>query len=347
MDKVRLGKTEITVCKNGFGALPVQRLTEEDAVYLIRKAYDNGIRFFDTARAYSDSEYKLGKALSGIRKNVYVATKSGQVTLEGIKKDFETSLEMLNTDYVDIYQFHNPSFCPKEDDEIYRFVMEEKKKGRIRHIGITNHRLKVAEEAIDSGLYDTLQFPFSYLSGEEEMKLVEKCRQKDMGFIAMKGLAGGLLNNSRACYAFMRQFDNVLPIWGIQRERELDEWLSFNSHPVTMTPEISSVIEKDRKELSSQFCRGCGYCMPCPQGIEINQCARMIQLIRRSPSDDQLSEKGQKMMARILECRKCGKCVKKCPYSLPIPLLLEKNYRDYMDILEGRISVSVTEDARR
>ena len=139
----------------------------------------------------------------------------------------------------------------------------------------------------------------------------------------MKGLSGGLLNNSSACYAFMSQFDNVLPIWGVQREKELDEWLSYNSNPPTLTPELQKVIDADRKELSSEFCRGCGYCMPCPKGIQINQCARMVQLIRRSPSESQLSAEGQAMMAKIKECVKCGQCMKKCPYSLPIPTLLE------------------------
>jgi len=206
MDKVRLGKTEITVCRNGFGALPVQRISTEDAVYLIRKAFDNGITFFDTARAYTDSEYKLGIALKGIRDKVYVATKTMSTTLEGVKKDLETSLTTLDTDYIDIYQFHNPSFCPSLDSDIYQYLLEAKREGKIRHIGITNHRLDVANEAIDSGLYETLQFPFSYISGDKELELVTKCKSKDMGFIAMKGLSGGLLTNSRACYAFMRQF---------------------------------------------------------------------------------------------------------------------------------------------
>ncbi len=346
MDTVRLGKTGITVCKNGFGALPIQRLSTEDAVYLIRKAYDGGITFFDTARAYSDSEYKLSIALKGIRDKVYVATKTASTTLEKVKEDLETSLRTLKTDYIDIYQFHNPSFCPKESDDIYQYLLEAKKDGKIRHIGITNHRLDVADEAIESALYETLQFPFSYISGEKELELVKKCRKEDIGFIAMKGLSGGLLTDSHLCYAFMAQFDNVLPIWGVQREKELDEWLSYNDKGVTMTPLMEEEIQNDRKELSGEFCRGCGYCLPCPRGIQINQCARMIQLIRRSPSESQLGKEGQEMMAKIKDCVKCGACMKKCPYSLPIPTLLEKNLKDYQDILSGKLSVKVTHDAR-
>ncbi len=144
----------------------------------------------------------------------------------------------------------------------------------------------------------------------------------------------------------MNQFDNVLPIWGVQRERELKEWLSYNTNPPKLDEEIEELIEKDRKELSGEFCRGCGYCLPCPMGIQINQCARMIQLIRRSPSQSQLSKEGQEMMMKIKSCIKCGRCKTKCPYSLDIPTLLEKNLEDYLDILSGRVRVQVTEDAR-
>ena len=348
MDRVTLGKTCITVCRNGFGALPIQRIGKEDAAYLVKKAYENGVNFFDTARAYTDSEEKLGYATSSFRDKIYIATKTAAMNGEELKKDLETSLSLLKTDYIDIYQFHNPPFCPKPGDGtlLYEAMVEAKKEGKIRHIGITNHRLGVAKEAIESGLYETLQFPFSYISGEKELELLNLCRENDMGFIAMKGLAGGLLNNSRVCYAFMSQFDNVLPIWGVQRERELDEWLSYNNNPPVMDDEIKEIIEKDRKELSGDFCRGCGYCMPCPMGIQISECARMIQMIRRSPSESQLSEEARAMMANIHNCVKCGKCMDKCPYSLPIPTLLEKNLEDYEGIIEGRIEVSVTKDAR-
>lgn len=348
MDRVTLGKTGITVCRNGFGALPIQRIGKEDAAYLVRKAYENGVNFFDTARAYTDSEEKLGYATSSFRDKIYIATKTAAKNGEDLKKDLETSLSLLKTDYIDIYQFHNPTFCPKPGDGtgLYEAMLEAKKEGKIRHIGITNHRLGVAKEAIESGLYETLQFPFSYISGEKEMELLAMCREKEMGFIAMKGLAGGLLNNSRVCYAFMSQFDNVLPIWGVQRERELDEWLSYNDNPPVMDEEVKSIIEKDRKELSGDFCRGCGYCMPCPMGIQISECARMIQMIRRSPSEGQLGTDAKAMMANIHNCVKCGKCMDKCPYSLPIPTLLEKNLEDYEAIIEGRIEVAITKDAR-
>ena len=255
MDMVTLGSTGITVNKNGFGALPIQRISQEDAVYLARKAYKAGIRFFDTARAYTDSEVKLGEAFDGIRTKVYIATKTAAQNAEDFWKDLHTSLTNLRTDYIDLYQFHNPAFCPKPGDGsgLYEAMQEAKAKGMIRHIGITNHRLKVAHEAIDSGLYETLQFPFSYISGEQELELVNKCKAANMGFIAMKGLSGGLITNSAAAYAFEAQFDGVLPIWGVQRERELDEFLSYIDNPPRMTDDIRAVIEGDRAELCGEL----------------------------------------------------------------------------------------------
>ena len=341
MKNVRLGKTGIITDKNGFGALPIQRISVEEAVKLVKKAYNAGFTFFDTARAYTDSEIKLGEAFDGIRDRVFIASKTQAQNGEDLKKDLDTTLKNLRCEYLDLYQFHNPAFCPKPGDGtgLYEAAEEAKKDRKIRHIGITNHRLAVAKEAIESGLYETLQFPFSYLSGEQEIELVNMCKEADMGFIAMKALAGGLINNSAAAYAFLDRFDNVLPIWGVQRESELDEFISYIGNPPVMTDELSAVIEKDRQELSGEFCRGCGYCMPCPVGIEINNCARMSLMIRRAPSEAQLTPEMQAKMKKIEDCLHCGQCKEKCPYGLDTPTLLEKNYEDYKRILAGEVSV--------
>ena len=338
MNTVTLGKTGIVTNKNGFGSLPVQRVDDETAVRLLRMAYEGGITFFDTARAYTDSEHKLGLAFEGMREKIFIASKTGSTTPEGFWKDLETTLGNLKTDYLDLYQFHNPDFCPKPGDGsgMYELMCESKAQGKIRLIGIKIHRLFVATEAVESGLYETLQFPFSYLASQEDIDLVKKCGEAGMGFIAMKGLSGGLINNSAAAYAFMAQYENVLPIWGIQREAELEEFLSYIETPPTMTPEISAVIEKDRKELQGEFCRGCGYCMPCPAGIEINACARMSLMIRRAPSAAQLTPEMQKKMMQIEHCLHCGKCISKCPYHLDTPPLLQKNLKDYKEILAGK-----------
>lgn len=341
MDHVTLGTTGITVNKNGFGALPIQRVSQEYAVFLLRKAFDAGVRYFDTARAYTDSEEKLGAAFEGIRDKLYIATKTGAKTAEGFWRDLETSLKNLRTDYIDVYQFHNPGFCPKPGDGtgLYEAMLEAKARGIVRHIGITNHSLAVAKEAIESGLYETLQFPFCYLSGEQELELINMCREKNMGFVAMKSMSGGLITNSRAAYAFAAQYDTVLPIWGVQRETELDEFLSYINDSPRMDDELRAVIEKDRAELAGDFCRGCGYCMPCPVGIEINTCARMSLFLRRSPSASHLSKRGQAMMKKIEDCLHCRQCAAKCPYHLDTPALLEKNYEDYKKVLAGEIKV--------
>ena len=335
---VTLGKTGITVIKNGFGALPVQRIGTEDAVKLLRMAYDGGMRFFDTARFYTDIEVKLGLAFSDIRDKIYIASKTGAVTAEGFWRDLETTLTNLKTDYLDIYQFHNLGFVPKPGDEsgLYEAMLEAKRMGKIRHIGMTNHRITLAHEIIDCGLYETLQFPFSYLASDADVELVHKCEKAGMGFIAMKGLSGGLITNSSAAFAYLDQFPGVLPIWGIQRQSELEEFLSYNDNPPTMTEEIKDIIKHDRDELCDEFCRGCGYCMPCPKEIEINNCARMSLLLRRSPSSGHLSDDGQAKMKKIEDCIECGLCKSKCPYGLDTPNLLKRNYKDYMEILNGK-----------
>ncbi|MBQ0038466.1 MAG: aldo/keto reductase [Clostridiales bacterium] len=341
MSKVTLGSTGIIAEKNGFGALPIQRVSHDYAGMLLRKAYEAGFTYFDTANMYSDSEEKIGEALSDVRENIFIATKTGATDVETFWTHLNLSLERMKTDYIDVYQFHNPDFCPKPGDGtgLYEAMLEAKAQGKIRHIGITNHRLAIAEEAVRSGLYETLQFPFCYLATEKDLALVELCREHNMGFIAMKGLSGGLLTNSAACYAWLDQFDNVLPIWGVQRECELDEFISYIDNPPAMTDEMRAAIDADRKELIGEFCRSCGYCMPCPQGIEIRQCARMSQLIRRSPSAELMNEANQAMMRNIENCLECGQCKSHCPYGLDIPNLLKKNLADYEDILAGRTKI--------
>ena len=333
MTQIRLGKTEIVTNKNGFGALPIQRISFEDADALIMHAYENGITFFDTARFYTDSEQKLGKALCarGLRDKVYIASKTMCTDTEQFWAQLETSLTDLQTDYLDLYQFHNPAFCPKPDDGtgLYEAMQKAKAQGKIRHIGITNHRLTVALEAIESGLYETLQFPFSYLASDEEIALTEKCRKADMGFIAMKGMSGGLIKRADAAYTFMTQFDNVLPIWGVQRMEELEQFLACEKNPPVMNQEMKAFIETERRELSGEFCRGCGYCMPCPVGIKINDCARMSLMIRRASIDIYMDEAHQAEMEAIEKCLHCGQCAAKCPYGLDTPKLLEKNLIDY------------------
>ena len=341
MRQLRLGKTGILTPQNAFGALPIQRDDTETAVMLLRKAYTGGMTFFDTARAYTDSEVKMGIALSDVRDQIFIATKTGASTPEEMKRHLETSLTNLKTDHVDIYQFHMANRCyrPGDGTGMYETMEDFRRQGMIRHIGITAHKIGVAEEAVESGLYATLQFPFSYLSGQREIDLVEKCRTADVGFIAMKAIAGGLITNAAAAMAYIAQYDNVLPIWGIQRETELDQWLSFMNGVPAMDAAMQAVIEADKASLGADFCRGCGYCMPCPKEITINQCARISLMIRRAPSEGWLNEHWQAEMAKTTECIGCGLCRSRCPYELDIPALLKKNYEDFQLVLSGERSV--------
>lgn len=344
MRNITLGSTGITVPQNGFGALPIQRISMEDAVAVLQRAYEGGMRFFDTARAYSDSEEKIGKAFHGFaerREEVYVATKTAATTPEEVREQLAISLKNMELDYVDIYQFHcvNQCYKPGDGTGMYECLQELKAAGKIRHIGITTHKLGIAKEIIASGLYETLQYPLSYLSSDEEISLVEACKKQNMGFIGMKGLAGGLINNASAAMAFMQQFDHVIPIWGVQRMSELEEWLAFMNQEPILTKELQSFIEKERAELTGDFCRGCGYCMPCPAGIMINQCARMSLMLRRASSQAWLTPQMQEEMKKIEGCLECGACRKKCPYELDTPNLLKKNYEDYKKVLSGEVDV--------
>ncbi|MGN8632107.1 aldo/keto reductase [Blautia sp. HCP3S3_G3] len=341
MNQITLGTTGITVCQNAFGALPIQRVGMDEATAILRRAYEGGIRFFDTARAYSDSEEKVGAAFDGMRDKIYIASKTAAKTPEDFWQHLETSLKNLRTDYIDLYQFHCVDQCyrPGDGTGMYECMLQAKEQGKIRHIGVTAHKLAIAMECVESGLYETLQFPFSYLSSEKDIELVNACQKANMGFIAMKGLAGGLIHNSRAAMAFMTQFDNVLPIWGIQKMEELEEWLVFMEETPVYDEELRAYVEQEKKELSGDFCRGCGYCMPCPAGIMINNCARMSLMLRRAPSKAWLTEEMQAEMAKIKNCLNCRQCVSKCPYELNTPELLRKNLEDYRKVLAGEVKV--------
>lgn len=340
MRNVTLGSTGITTIQNAFGALPIQRVSDEEAVRILRAAYDGGMRYFDTARAYSDSEHKIGLALRDVREDIYIATKTMAKDPDTFWADLEQSLAELQTDYIDIYQFHCVPACwrPGDGTGMYECMLEAKEQGKIRHIGVTAHLLNVAFELVESGLYETLQFPFSYLSGEQELELVRACEEANMGFVVMKGMAGGLIRRADVAMAFTAGY-NVMPIWGIQKMEELDEWLSFNDTTPEMTPEIEEFIAAERAELAGDFCRGCGYCMPCSVEISINQCARMSLMLRRAPSSAWTTEHWQAEMAKIEDCIDCGICEERCPYQLKVPELLRKNWVDYQAVIAGEVEV--------
>ena len=282
MQKVMLGNTGLMVTRVGFGVLPLQRVTMDVAKRILTKAYENGINFFDTARAYSDSEEKIGNALSSVRKEIVIATKTHATDVKTFWEHLETSLRNLKTDYIDIYQFHNPKNLPIAGDELYEAMREAKQKGYIRHIGITNHTFNTGHKAVESGLYETLQYPLNHISSQMDLELSFLCKEKGVGFIAMKALSGGLITNAETAFCYLWQFPHILPIWGIQHEAELDQFIHLEKNPPLLDETQQIRIENDRNALSGSFCRSCGYCLPCPANIPIPNAARMKFLLRRA-----------------------------------------------------------------
>jgi len=336
MEKTRLGRTGLMVSRTAFGALPIQRVDMETARTILRQAYEGGINFFDTARGYSDSEAKLGYALADVRQEIILATKcSGAKDRASVLQLIETSLSNLRTDYVDILQLHNPATLPDPDDpdSTYAGLIEAREKGMARYIGITNHKLDRALEAARSGMYDTVQFPLSAISAERDLELIAVCKEHDVGLIAMKAMSGGLLTDARLAFAALRRYENVVPIWGIQRESELAEFLALEADPPEWTAELAAAVEREKAELSGDFCRGCGYCLPCPVEIPIPMAARISLLLHRAPSARFLTPEWQAQMDRIEDCLECNQCSEKCPYELDTPALLKKMLVEYRAFL--------------
>ena len=255
MKQITLGSTGIQTPQNAFGALPVQRVSMDQAVKILQRAYEGGMTFFDTARAYSDSEEKTGEAFGHMRDKIYIATKTAATTPDEFWRQLETSLRLLKTDYLDLYQFHcvNQCYRPEDGTGMYECMLKAKEQGMIRHIGVTAHKIGIAEECVASGLYETMQFPFSYLSSVQELQLVEACSRQNMGFIAMKGMAGGLIQDGITAAAWMDTQEGVVPIWGVQRESELDQFLKCIREGVELTKERLETIEKDRKEMEHEY----------------------------------------------------------------------------------------------
>lgn len=321
------------VSRVGFGGLPIQRISADESGTILRAAHDAGVNFFDTARAYSDSEEKIGRGLGAVRHDVIIATKSMAKNGDALRSDIDLSLSKLKTNYIDIYQVHFAEFvpAPEGEDGLYAALMSARKAGKIRHIGITSHRLSVALEAAESGLYETVQFPLSCLSTDDELKLIEVCKNHNVGVIAMKAMAGGLIRNVEAAFAFLWQHENVVPIWGIQRRSELDQFIALAKNPPQLNSSLRMAIDAEKKELAGDFCRGCGYCLPCPQKIPISTAARMSLFLRRAPSAQFLTLDWQEKMKLIENCTQCGSCAKKCPYGLDTPALLKRNFEDYLE----------------
>lgn len=337
MHHFTLGRTGLEISRTGFGALPIQRISFDEAGAILNRALDGGINYIDTARAYTDSEEKIGRAIGRRRDEFFIATKTHAKTAEGFWRDLETSLNLLQTDHIDVYQLHNPPFVPVPGgaDGLYDAAVKAREAGKIRFIGISQHSIDRAFEAVNSGLYDTLQYPFNHLATDREIELVRLCREKNVGFVCMKAMSGGLVTDARLPFAWLSQFDHIVPIWGVQRMEELEQLLSFSENPPALDADTLSMIEADRRALVGAFCRSCGYCLPCPAGIPIHNANRMRQLLERSPWQSWVTPEWQAGMAKIENCVRCGACAKKCPYGLKPYETLPGQLAFYRDFLKS------------
>jgi predicted aldo/keto reductase-like oxidoreductase len=337
MQTVRLGKTGLKVSRVGMGGIPIVRPPEDEAIRVIRRALDLGITFIDTAWRYGVSEERIGKGIAGRRDQVILATKThtrgkGDKAKASALEQLEQSLKHLNTGYIDLWQFHGVNTL-EEYEQILSLngameaAREALQTGKIRHIGISSHSLDVALEAVRSGLFEAVQFPFNFVNHDPADELVPLAREHDVGFIAMKPLAGGQLRKANLAIKYLLQFDNVVPDPGIQKIEEIEEIVDIvNSGSWELAEQEWQEIEDIRVRLGRRFCQWCRYCMPCPQGVDIPPLmnARCVD------------HYGANFVSRVAEavksaenCVQCGEGEEKCPYQLPIREMIVENVAFY------------------
>ncbi|MDR3225101.1 MAG: aldo/keto reductase [Clostridiales Family XIII bacterium] len=330
MEYIDFGRTGMKASRTGFGALPIQRCNSDEATRILRRAYDGGVNFYDTANGYSDSEEKIGRALKDVRGNIIIASKTMAGTPEKMREHLETSLRRLQTDYLDLYQFHNLYPTDEMLDTMEDFIKE----GKVLHLGLTLHQRALAFEAIRSGKFESLQFPLSGLSNEDDFLLAQACGEAGMGFVAMKALSGGLVRDIEANFAVLRSKGNIIPIWGIQRIEELEEFLDLGEKKPPLSEAHLASMEREKAALGDHFCRGCGYCLPCPADIDLSMAPRMNLFMLRAPYQPMLAKKEQEKMARIENCTECHACAARCPYGLKPYELVKEQLAWYKRFLE-------------
>ena len=327
MDTVRLGRTELQVTRIGFGGIPIQRVSDEDARRVIRRTFDLGVTFFDTAHGYGTSEGRIGDALSGQRPHVILATKTPARDRSGALEHLELSLKRLRTDVIDLWQLHNVSSENDYDQVIgpggaLEAAREARRDGVVKHIGLTSHSMEIALKAVISDLFETIQFPFNYVTREAEERLIPLAEKHDVGFIGMKPFGGGLLDNARLSIKYVLQWDHVVPDPGIETISDIEGIIDVLSGDRRLTDEDLQEIARIRSEVGNRFCRRCGYCLPCQAEIPIPVALNIKSFIRRFPSDQVLEGGIADVAAKAATCLKCGDCETRCPYELPIREML-------------------------
>jgi predicted aldo/keto reductase-like oxidoreductase len=323
MEMVRLGKTGLMVSRIGFGGIPIQRLTDNETVNVVRRCLDLGVNFIDTANAYTTSEERIGKAIAGRRDGLIIATKTHALTIEGIEKDIELSLERLGIETIDLYQFHNVSKTKDLETVLdpegpLVAVEKAKKAGKINHIGVTSHSMDAAKELVKSGRFETIMFPFNFIAKEAETDLLSLTREHDVGFIAMKPLAGGMLDNVAIAFKYLLQYPDVVPIPGIEKPHEIEEIVRICEGPWVMSEADRGEMQRLRDELGTKFCRRCNYCQPCTEEIPISTVMIIESFEKRFPPKRFFAGNPAAAMEKATGCTECGECEARCPYHLPI-----------------------------
>ena len=337
MKTVRLGKTELEVSRVGFGSIPIQRLTEDEAISVMQRCLDLGVTFFDTANSYTTSEERIGKAIAGKRKQVVIATKTGARDKATAEEHLELSLKRLNTDYIDLWQFHNVSAFEAYEQVLgprgaMEAAQEALRAGKIRHIGITSHSMDVALKAVPSGHFETIQFPFNFVTNEPARELVPLAQKHGLGFIAMKPLAGGLLEDANLAIKYLLQFENVVPDPGIEKIEEIEEIVDIVNGVWELTFGEQQELGRIRAQVGNRFCRSCEYCQPCPQGVRIPIIVRFRSFWRRLSAERLFTGWVAEAMESAKQCVQCGECEEKCPYHLPTREMIVENSEFYEDI---------------
>jgi len=340
MQTIRLGKSGLVASRVGFGGIPIQRLTEGEAVTVVRRCLDLGVNFFDTAHGYTTSEERIGYALavaSGRRDRFLIATKTPARDRAAAQRHLALSLSRLQTDYVDLWQFHNVSTFEAYEQVLgpggaMEVARKAQQAGTVRHIGITSHSMDVALRAVASGLFETVQFPFNFVTNEAAEQLLPLALAHDVGFIAMKPFAGGLLGEARLSIKYLLQFDNVLPDPGIEIVEEIEEIVGIVNGAWALTPEERIEIERVRAEVGTRFCRRCGYCEPCPQGVSIPTIMNLRSFWKRFPAEGFSTGWIAEAITSAELCIHCGECEEKCPYHLPIQEMLDENLAFFQDV---------------
>lgn len=336
MEKMRLGRTGMTVSRLGFGGIPIQRLAEDEAIAVVRRCLELGINYIDTANGYTTSEQRIGIAVRGQREKVLIATKSGARTREGVEGHLKLSLERLGTDYIDLYQFHGVSDAKALEqvlasDGPLAAVEEARSVGKVRHIGITCHQIDVAKDAVRTDRFETVMFPFNFITSEPADELLPLAREHDVGFIAMKPLAGGMLQNVPLAFKYLFQFPDVLPIPGIEKTCEIEEIVGLLTQPVELTEHEKLEMKRLKADLGTQFCRRCDYCQPCTSDISISTVMTSDTLFKRLPPERVFIGQFGATIEKAADCTECGECEERCPYHLPIRDILAKRLEFYRE----------------